>query len=51
MAYAPYFIADTVWMPPRTLISMFALIALPVFGAPCLEADIMPFLPLQCIRF
>lgn len=38
MAYAPYFIADTVWMPPRTLISMFALIALPgiwssVFGS------------------
>lgn len=29
MAYAPYFIAETVWMPPRTLISLFALIAFP----------------------
>lgn len=29
MSFAPYFIADIVWMPPRTLFSLFAFLALP----------------------
>lgn len=29
MSFAPYFIAEDVWMPPRTLFSLFALLALP----------------------
>lgn len=29
MSFAPYFLAANIWMPPRTLVSMFAFIALP----------------------
>lgn len=29
MVFAPYFIAQTVWLPPRTLFSLFAFMALP----------------------
>lgn len=29
MSFAPYFIAEDVWMPPRTLFSLFAFLALP----------------------
>lgn len=29
MSFAPFFIAEVIWMPPRTLFSLFALLALP----------------------